>query len=439
MTVRDQELIQIGQFVGSNNIARETSLPIIDDRAVENLTATLRDTANIDLDSRGKIRTRPGFTLSGAGSYHSLWRDDRFAFALAVKDGALIAIDDGMAETELVTGLPDVPVSYASLPSHIAWTNGTQSGVVSVDLDVGPWATPNPSGVPSLSLTLGSLDLGVYQVTMTYIDVTGRESGAAQASEIEVTSEGQGILLSDIPQTADPSVARVRIYATSPGDAVSRRIADIPMGMTTYIMSQYVGGKTLNTQFLEPMPAGQIVRAFAARSIVADGRWLLFSEAMRYGLYNPATNRVGFPDVIDMVEPVADGSTGAGLFVASGGKTYFLTGADPGEWAQKIAYPYGCVPGTSIQSTASVWGIDSAEMIPAWLSRNGLFVIGLPGGSVKPLKQGEFVVDSAEYGGSFFREADGLRQMIAALRAPQRQSMQFSDRAEATVVRHDAA
>jgi hypothetical protein len=310
---------------------------------------------------------------------------------------------------------------------------------VSIDLDTGPWATPNPAGTPALSLTLGALDTGIYQIAMTYVDSSGRESGASLAVEIEVTGENQGILLSNIPQPTDPSVAKARIYATASGDAILRHVSDIPIGLGSYAMIQQSLGKTLATQFLEPMPSGQIVRAFAGRSIVANGRWLLFSEALRYGLYNPPENTIGFPETIDLVEPVADGSSGAGLFVASGGKTYFLSGSDPASWSQKIAYPYGVISGTSVQSPASVWGIDSSESIPAWLSKNGFFVLGLPSGSVKPIKDGEFAVDSADYGGAFFREADGLRQVVAALRAPQKQALAFSDRMEATVVRHDAA
>lgn len=439
MAVRDADLVEIGRFVGSNNIARETALDITADRNDQNMTATLRDTANVDLDSKGKVRTRGGYSLASAGDYHSLWRDDRLSFALAVDDGNLVAIDDSLLHTVLVSGLPDIPVSYSFVPYGCVWSNGFQSGQVSIDLDTGPWATPNPAGVPSLSLTLGALDLGIYQVSMTYVDSTGRESGASPATQIEVTGDNQGILLSNIPQPTDPSVAKARIYATAPGDAILRHVSDIPIGLGSYAMIQQSLGKTLATQFLEPIPAGQIVRAFAGRSVVASGRWLFFSEALRYGLYNPSENTVGFPDTIDLVEPVADGSGGSGLFVASGGKTYFLSGADPASWSQKIAYPYGVVPGTSVQSPASVWGIDSNEAIPAWLSKNGFFVLGLPSGSVKPLKDGEFAVDAADYGGAFFREADGLRQVVAALRAPQKQALAFSDRMEATVVRHDAA
>src|SRR5690606_4750308 len=112
----------------------------------------------------------------------------------------------------------------------------------------------------------------------------GRESGAALAAATTI-AEGQGVQLYNIPQPADPVETPVlRLYVTGGDDRALYRARDVAAGTTSAPITQRPEGKLLATQFLTAMPPGHIVRQWNGRQLVARGRFLLWSPALRYGL-----------------------------------------------------------------------------------------------------------------------------------------------------------
>ena len=431
MGVREDETDKRpGWPLGIVNRVKESATP---------LTA-LRVADNVDLDALGKPSRRPGYAVVAPGTtVHSAWSDDYLPWGLYVAGDTLRVFHSDESSDPLVGGLAlGQPVSYARINDVVLWSNGVQCGAITQDLEAVPWACPSPaSQAKAVAMLGGALDAGTYQVAVTFIDAFGRESGAGLAATIDVAANG-AIELSEIPQPVDTlAVPRVRIYATAANDPVLRAAATMPAGVTTYTLTQHPAGRPLDTQHLRSLPPGQLVRYGNGRQFVARGREVLWSPALRYGLYDPRKARVAFAQRVDMMEFVGDGTDAAGLYVSDAKRTYFLPGRDPAEWRQVIAYPCGAVPGASTVVSGEAFGLPTKVPVPVWLARNGLLCVGLPGGQVVTFRETDAVIDQAERGALLYREGDGLKQVIASLQGAQAQGLAVRDRAVARVYRHD--
>lgn len=425
-----------GWPAGIDNLSPEEDL-VRDDQG--KVVIGLRAAENVDLVGSGKPRRRAGRTLALAMSgTHSLWRDDRFPFALFAAGRTLQGFQPGGA-FEITDGLtPGRPASYAFAAGRVYWSNEQQSGVVLPDGSPAQWGCPCPMGQPTLTAVAGQggLGAGTYQVAITWSLASGEESGATLAAMVQV-EEGGGIQIADMPVPPD-EVARVRVYVSQTnGDQLYHQI-DLDPALPVAVIGSGRHGKPLDSQFLESMPAGHIVRWFNGRLLVAADRTMLWSESLRYGLTNPTKNRIGFGARLGLMEPVGVGGDAAGVYVADAKRTYWLGGTDPARWTQVIAYPYGAVPGTGLSVPGSLFGLDSAAPVAYWLAANGVACLGLPGGTVLPLRERQAIAPVATSGASLLREQNGVRQVVTALQEASPRGLAMSDRAVTTVERYDS-
>lgn len=431
----DKQLMRLsGWPAGIDNRDPEQALTRDDNGAV----VALRDAENVDLDRQGKVARRSGYTrIVSAASAHSLWGDPRFPFGLYVDNGSLMALREDGSSFVLFGGMGTQPVSYAVAAGAVYWSSTEQHGRLNADGVAFPWGVPGPGGPPALTAnpTVGGLHAGRYQVTVTYLSPSGEESGASEAATVNVP-EGGGIQLVAIPQPPDASY-RVRVYASAANGDVLYMAKDLPAGITTMLLGVFRTGRPLETQFLEPMAPGHIVRWLNGRLYVAVGATLTYSEAMRYGLCHPVNNRIGFETRLAMVEPVASGDDAAGLYVASGGRVYWLPGTDPKAFALKVARPHGVVPGTSLTVPARVFGLEADAPVPYWLGSDGVACLGLPGGVVVPLRENQAMAPAADAGASLYRDTGSLRQVITTLTGAAERGVAIGDRLECEVYRHD--
>jgi hypothetical protein len=436
--VSDKQLAQMaGWPAGVDNLSPETDLTRDDQGKV---VIALRTAQNVDLTAGGKASRRAGYTLVVAGGrVHSLWSADLWPFALVVLDGVLSGFAGGGDTFDIQAGLePGLPLSYALAGDKVHWSNGSQCGVVLADATAAPWGCPAPGGQPTLTaLPTGGLDAGTYQVAVTWQLASGEESGAALASTVAVPAGG-GIALSDIREPDDAAVAKVRVYVSPADGDVLYHAVDLSPGLPAAVIGKSRRGLPLATQFLEAMPAGQIVRWFNGRLYVAARGVLCWSEALRYGLTHPTKNRL--PIVggdIDLLEPVGAGTEAPGVYVASGHRTYWLGGTDPAQFTQRIAYPYGAVAGTGIVVPGNVFGLDSTAPVAYWMASNGVACLGLPAGQVLPLRDKQVVAPQAKTGASMFRAQAGLRQVVTTLRDTAPNGLAIRDSGVMTVDRYD--
>lgn len=427
--VRKEQLVRLGPWPrGINNVADEQRLPR---NEFGTRPIALREAANVDLDTSGTPRRRRGFEQVGSRTQaHSLWSNDLLPNGYFVDDGELHAIFPDETVQPLGAFAGHNPVSYALINQHVYWSNEVASGVILPDQSVVAWAPEHPDGQPALRLLEGaSLHPGQYQVAVTFTDAHGRESGSTLAAVIDVP-EGRAIRLDNIPQ---PQTAEwVNIYVTDANDQVLRRYQSLPgaAGLTSFDITGPAQGTALDTQFLRPLPPGQIVRLFAGRQLVASGRTLYWSEPLRYGMHDPARRQMRFDAPIDLVAP----DRRNGVFVAAGGRTYWLAGADPEEWTLDIAYGYGAVPGSHLELPGDALPGDVTAPAQVWLARSGQIVVGA-NGRVEPTKKGEAAIDDADHAAPLFRSEGGVQQLVMGLRAPQRHRLAVTDTAVAHVVR----
>jgi hypothetical protein len=437
--VRDKQLQTFSSFpVGVNNQGDEGALPR---DQVGNLIA-LREAVNLDISDAGKASTRDGYRLvTVCTRAHSAWSDDYLPFGFMVDAGTLYVVHADLSRDALVDGLAmGLPVSYTRINDQVLWTNGVQSGMVTASLELAPWCCPHPNGQPTLTLQAdGALDAGTYQVTVAFLDAFGRESGCARAVMIDVPQNG-AIALSQIPQP--PIDGRVRIYATGGHDGSLRAAVTLPYGMADYVLAQRPQGRPCDTLLLRPMPAGQLVAYGNGRQFVARGKQLLFSPTLRYGMLAPTKNHVSFVGRIDMIAFVGDGTDGAGLFVSDGKRTYFMAGADPAQWRQPIAYGCGARPGQIAWMPGDVWGLQTKQLLPVWIARDGRVCVGQPGGDVylpQPRDGGpDALFDQADSTALYFKQSEGDSRLVAAMRGAQPQALTVRDRLIVREYRHES-
>lgn len=427
---RRQDPTRFDAFTGINNRDREP-LPF---------SNVLRDGVDVDITKRGKVQTRPGYTapLVACDLGHSLWADPEGLFPFGLyADGAELRTWTADLRTELLFDNLSVglEVSYCRINDSVYWSNGVESGMVDAIGDAAPWSPASPGGQPMLQAIDGALGAGQVQAAVTFVDRRGRESGAALARAITIDA-GQGVQLYNIPQPPDPvETPVVRLYVTGGNDRGLYRARDIAAGVTSVPITQPPDGKLLATQFLTAMPPGHIVRHWNGRQLVARGRFVLWSPSLRYGMTHIGHMHLGLRGKLTLMEPIE--GDGAGVFVSDGSRVLFLSGADPKGWSPRPVSAYGAVPGSAMLTPASAWGIESKRWLPAWLGKDGLFAVGMPGGTVATFAQEEFAADVGDSAASLFRESDGLMQFITAMRGARKSRLAVTDTVVTRVFRED--
>lgn len=431
--VKDDSLVPLGPWpAGIDNVHAETGVVSNED----GLPAALREAENVDLDAQGWPQRRTGYVkrIDGAG-VHSLWAHPLLSFGLFVDSGTLYAMPESGTPWVVRAGLAPRELSYELVSDRVVWSNGTQSGVVTLDGEDAEFGVEDPAGQPVVTATAGGgLAAGRYQVAITFRSATGEESGTGPAVQV-VVGEGGGIALSSITQPQGTGVAFVRIYASPCNGDVLYAQRDIPVGVTALSIDAGRKGRPLETQHLERMPPGHIVRILNGRLFVAAGNQLVWSQPLRYGVFDPVDSHIGFAR-IDMMETIGDGTDGAGIYVADGKRVMWLAGGDPQAFGRRIADSYSAVPGSAARVPGSWFGLDSPAPVIYWLATDGVACLGLPGGAVVRLRADQVVAPAANYGATLVREAGGLRHVVTSFREIAPQSLAIQDCASAEVYRH---
>lgn len=429
--VNDKALQREGGFpAGVNNRAAWEQPPRDDDG---NIVAA-RAAENIDFDASGRARMRRGRMTRVAGAHHSLHSTGRHLLAMAGAD--LVAYDDPGTGLELVqtliAGLGDRYVSYCSDDYSTWWSNGLVNGRIDEDLGLHPFWPDTPAAVVLAASSAGGLAAGSYEVSVTVLDADGRESGASAPAVIQLAA-GQGIAVTLPPAPAD--AARWRVYRSTPDGEQQYRAAELAIATTTVQLGTTTLGAALETAWLFPMPACQVIRYGHGRILGLQADALLWSQPFRVGLMHDE-NVLGLRGAT-MLEPVGEGGEGAGWYLADEKRTYWLAGADPKAWSQVIKVPHAAVPGTSTVVPGDKLGLDTSALCAFWLGRNGTYYVGLPGGTVQPIRASELALPvDAERGATGYFEFEGIQQLFTTILAGGANRAAMGDDAAATVRRN---
>jgi hypothetical protein len=404
--------------------------------ATRETPAYLRDALNVDIDRNGKTSRRKGYKLLFGGNAHSLFGRAEFPFGLVVYNGNLCWFDE--SEPPPVTVLPVDPalrMAYAVLNGRIIWSNGQIRGVMRQDKSIYPLGIDTPVSQPTLGTYAGGgMDAGTYQVAITYQrDINGElgeESGAMMAGTIDV-AQGQGIQLSSIPQSADPSVSFVRIYITPPNGDVLYAAQQLVAGVTEYALGKRTLGRALETMMLDRMPAGTSLCAYRGRLYSALGTRITYSDPLRYGLTSRTKNYFDFPDPVVLMEPVEDG-----IYVGTETQTFFLSGNDPTAFQLRPIEARGVVPFSSCQATGSDFGADYKGPVACWWNTAGNLVLGSVSGQITHLTRKALSLPSYLSGAAVLREQDGKKQVVSSMRHPTNEGVGAADYAVVKLIRN---
>lgn len=389
----------LGPFLGVSNRREDFALAA---RGGDYLKAAV----NVDITNQGKIKRRRGAALIVDGlECHSLHSDEHGAWYVDNRNLYRITGDDGVSRESAKRAdgvtLHEVPagklLSYAHDGVDRIFTDGVRNWRVMSDDRCAPLGPP-PLLAPTLTATTGgSLSAGVYQVGVTQVDPSGRES-PCDAQQVTVQASG-AIVITGLPATFPEWVTSLIVYVShTNGDEIYRMVELISPLATFTIPVEPSGTGRCMTRNLSSMPAGDIIRFVNGRTWVAAGSNVYYSEPWAPHLYD--LGFIPFASKVTLLEVVPNG-----VFIATDQRTWFL-GGNPADANLQEVFPYGAIPRTSqrLPDSSSCW----------WMSTRGA-CIGNPDGSAKNLQEAEVVIDPARVGASLTREQDGVRHLITGL------------------------
>jgi hypothetical protein len=208
-----------------------------------------KDALNV-YSNQGRLETRFGRSLynstllSGPVLSLSFFKTSSgVRYVLAKVGTSLYSIATSGAHTAIKTGL-----SAGTKHRGISWSRGSSSRhIISIEDDgLFQWdgadftqLGQDPPVGHTVAITTGTLTNGTYRVHLTfYSSTTGFESNSSYSSEVTTTTDG--ILVDDIPTTADnATIDKVRIYLedmASPDDPAF--VAELALGNTNYTISE---------------------------------------------------------------------------------------------------------------------------------------------------------------------------------------------------------
>ena len=382
-------VISMSFSAGLDNRARETDMP----------EGAWRTLDNVDVTREGNILVRQGLRQLLTGAWHSLIQYQSRLYA--VKDGVLGYYAGGVF-TALVTLLTDAPVRYAIHNEELYWTTPYQQGRI-VGTAATIWGMALPPLIQATVSSVGGLDAGIYQVTMTAVHSSGLESGASEPVAVTVAQNG-GI---DITV---PTGSSFRVYrsAANGGRDELRLATTVASGEST-VLGAAALGKRLESLFAVKPPPGQALCSFKGRLWVAAGSVLQYTSHLSPHWILPHSY-FSFPEPITGLDAAEDG-----LYVATAGGVWFLGGTDPAQMTQRLVSTVGAVPGSPAHELPM--DVFSGEGQPAahqaaWVDSEGYLCLGKPGGVLlRPHKQ-RYSMGQHTRAGLAFRQYQGQRQVL---------------------------
>lgn len=344
---------------------------------------TVRDAVNGIFDEEGHWQRRDGFFQANpSNTLHSLWsapHDSAFAYGC---DGTSLCtvttLELDVTFTPIFTMPTADPVSFCWHNASTYFTSRAFLGRIAGGV-VSEIGVPDAAAPAVATAAVGDLEPGKYGVAMSYVSASGEEGGLSRMRTLTVGA-GQGIRAT--MSVAPPGAAFVRLYRTDANGDMLRRASEFPAAVATTTIGAGNVGREADTQFLRRMPAGDIVRGWRGFLLVARGRYLYRSKALRHGLHDPRFDFHQFPTKITFLEAI-DG----GVFVGQRDGVIFLAGEDPRSWKQ--ARPAGRVPvpGASAVIPASMLEqrLQLSGEVAVWLAENG-YVLGTPSGQLIELQ-----------------------------------------------------
>lgn len=362
---------------GANNLTPNDRVP----------EGHFRSAVNLEPVPGGALALRCGFEKVLETANLRACFSHRSAVVVVVDEDQLLAFD---TRTSTVTALTTVAgagaVAGASLNDVLYLSTPTDS--LRLDSGVKPWAVPSPGY--EVYLVAGSLAAGTYKVAVTAYGADGEESGV-------------------IPMTI-PVPAGYTLRVVSPDSRPLRVYVSAVNGETLYSQGPMFGtylvgqpddsGARLTTAHMVPMPPCSILVPHHATLVGCQGRAVYVTEPMRPHLVDPIRGFFQFATPVTMLA-----ATDGGVYVAAD-KTWFLTGLETAEPAQRLVADHGAVPGT---------GTPLPDGRVAWFTEYGQ-AIGNSAGQVEFVNKDSYAPDTAAIGAAGLLKHNGNQTVVTTMR-----------------------
>lgn len=377
----------------------------------------LEAASNVDLDDTGRASRRNGYvTQIDPSACHSIGPSGH-SRCFYVSGTTLYEILGDYTTVPLVTGLtPNKLVNYFVSKDRVYWSNGVEKGCIekSGNRSWGLAVPPPISGVAiGGNLRTGRTDITTarYQFVMTYLRNDDQESGAVRASYVNVPDNG-GILFSNLPVSADPTVNRKAIYITEPNGQKLYRAIVLP-NATTSVAYTNRGNMTLQlvTQFMGPPPAADIISLQGGSILLGIDDKIYYSEPYWFELFDTRKHLL-FASKVKIICSFDNGShVGTDLLHV------WLAGDTPDKFEWNTRANYGAIEGTldMVDVDASMFGkTDMAGPLGLWATKEGI-VRGMPDGTLENLTRAKFLYPIQERGASTLRLEGGVNQFVLVM------------------------
>lgn len=389
--------ISVERFQGLNNILPPHRTPI----------EFLKAAVNIDIDDSGGISKRAGYTKVDSGKYHSVWSDGSRCYA--VKNGDLVNISDGLEISTILAGVGEEKISFDSFEGTVYFSSIRQNGIIT-GTTVRSWGLMPPSRLPDISFISGSLKRGNYQLTITFVDTDGRESGSPVSQVINIPSDGTGLSVTNIPTSSDPIVEKVRLYMSTNNGSHLYSLGTVSNGTTATNVTALGGVVPLRSFNVTKAPLGHIVRYAHGRAWVAQDNILWYSEPFSPEWFKLQGNWFQFEERIRAVMPVP-----GGVWVAAE-KLYYLSGKTPESMNMTEKEPIKVVEGTDVKILGAYLFIENTPLGFKWLvtSNRGVFAC-YNDGVVINLTERNVSYPEADQGAGVFVQTEGVNKYTTVL------------------------
>ena len=351
-------------FLGINTKMPATSLTV-EDRSGRR--RWLADAVNVDIDNDGSILRRIGTArVAEVAAPHSMFQD------MLVRSGVLYRFVLPYAETMLRLLSANDRMSYAKIGDQVFMSNGTDALRVDCNGEIVPWALPAPAA-PTVAAIDGEMSPGDYMVALAYANC--EEVGCmSEAAVVDASQALKGGVRVTLPGGVE-GATHIKVYISGNGGNVPMLHSTVEVGTPSLDIVTAPVSNEGSRQIEAPLPAGHRIFEYNGRLCSVSGKALYIGQPYRHGYYMPLSGVIPFHDDISIAIGNQDG-----IYVAAGGKTYFIAGQDieAGETAVRDVFNFGAVPGTEFT--------HPEKPLVGWFSHEGV-VIAAPGGEAKVLME----------------------------------------------------
>lgn len=193
----------------------------------------------------------------------------------------------------------------------------------------------------------------------------------------------------------------VQVFVSAPDGSILYRQGQASSGAVVVALHN-AGGEPVRYEVEAELPPARILAYRNGRLFAAVGSMVYYTQPWSF-LFRPMSDYIPMGQEVKLLAAVD-----AGVFIATEGKTWFLTG-EPQEASITEVAPYGAVEGTLTDIP------NSTDLM--WFT---------PRGQLRATQSGEFSLlqdkqiqfPKAQAGASVFRETNGMRQHITTLADP---------------------